>query len=500
MKKKFIWTILALLPAFSCSKLIEIDPPINTIGTDKMFQNDEKANSALAALYSTMINTQEDNTLCFGGATLAGSLMADEVSPTLGSLDEIYNPLFNNNVLADNGGVMLLWKDGFKYIHIANTLIEGVAGSQSASLSDSARRQVTGEAKLVRAWTHLLLADYFGTVPMVLTSDVNQISQLGRAKPADLFAQMEADLKEAYNLLQPDFRATAGAKVRPSRDAATGLLARLYLYQGRWAEAEAEASKLIDGGAFALEPLAKTFKAGNREAIWQLKRVDKLVQSRELMESSNFVPQFRFSQLPPDAHFIWKDKASYEEFVVNFRLLLPAYTATPALYGAFEPGDGRQTVWMDSIPQPDDAPYYGKALHFIAKYRSEYDIEGADLHLNMQRLGEIYLIRAEARAQQGANLTGAAADLGAIRQRAGLEPTKAATKPALLDAILQERRVELFGEWGHRWVDLRRFGKTAGMAGQFPHKQPWADYKLLLPVPREEVRINPSLGQNPGYF
>ncbi len=166
MKKNTIsWLMLAILPAFSCSKLIEIDPPINTVGTDKVFQNDEKANAALAGLYSTMINTTDMNTLCFGGATLAGSLLSGEIYPSLGSIDETYNPLYNNNVLSDNGGILPLWKDGYKYIYIANTLLDGIAGSNSPALTDSARRQITGEAKLIRAWAHMQLAQFFGPVP-----------------------------------------------------------------------------------------------------------------------------------------------------------------------------------------------------------------------------------------------------------------------------------------------------------------------------------------------
>lgn len=496
---KKAWLLLALLPAISCSKLIEIDAPINSVGTEKVFQTDAKAEAALAALYTTMINTTEFNTLCYGGVSLTGSLLSDEVRPSMGTLDVVYNPFQFNKVLKENEALMLLWKDGYKYIYIANTLMEGIAASASPTLSESTRRQIRGEALLIRSWTHFQLMNLFGPIPLVLTSDVNQTRAMERSKPEAVYQQLEADLKEAYELLQPDFRVTGGQRIRPSRDAATGLLARMYLYQNRWAEAEAEATKLISNGAYVLEPLNKTFRGTSLEPVWQLKRTDYGVNDIKLMESINFMPKLRFSVVP-DAPYMWKDKSIYEIMGLEVGFLVPAYPVSEELLAAFEPNDNRKTKWLDSIPQPDEAPYNGKTLYCMTKYENEFNLtEKADLHLAMQRIAEIYLIRAEARAQQATDLTGAAQDLDAVRGRAGLLPTTATTQSALLDAIARERRVELFGEWGHRWFDLKRTGKAAAMASAHPEKLPWSNDKLVLPIPIKEVEINPSLGQNPGY-
>jgi hypothetical protein len=73
------------------------------------------------------------------------------------------------------------------------------------------------------------------------------------------------------------------------------------------------------------------------------------------------------------------------------------------------------------------------------------------------RLAEQHLIRAEANIRLG-NLSAAAADINLIRQRAGLSPTTAVSQQQLLDVLLHERRVELFTEQGHRFLDLKRFG------------------------------------------
>src|SRR5262249_27204051 len=114
------------------------------------------------------------------------------------------------------------------------------------------------------------------------------------------------------------------------------------------------------------------------------------------------------------------------------------------------------------------------------------------------RLAEQYLIRAEARAQQG-NITGAAADLGAVRARAGLPSTPA--PPDIFTAILHERRVELFTEAGQRFFDLRRTGKLDSvMLALAPLKGgAWSSFKTWWPIPPTDVGIDPNLTQTPGY-
>ncbi len=74
------------------------------------------------------------------------------------------------------------------------------------------------------------------------------------------------------------------------------------------------------------------------------------------------------------------------------------------------------------------------------------------------RLAEQYLIRAESRARQG-KLIESISDINVIRTRAGLPNIAAVAQEQVLDAILNERRTELFTEPGHRWFDLMRLGK-----------------------------------------
>jgi starch-binding outer membrane protein, SusD/RagB family len=115
------------------------------------------------------------------------------------------------------------------------------------------------------------------------------------------------------------------------------------------------------------------------------------------------------------------------------------------------------------------------------------------------RLAEQYLIRAEANLKLG-DLAGAASDINTIRSRAGLGNTPASTETDLLHAIAQERRIELFTEWGHRWLDLRRYGIVDAVLGPLKGAS-WNTTDQLYPIPLTQIQNDPAMShaQNPGY-
>lgn len=88
--------------------------------------------------------------------------------------------------------------------------------------------------------------------------------------------------------------------------------------------------------------------------------------------------------------------------------------------------------------------------------------------------------------------------MNVIRARAGLaELATSLTKEQALLAIEQERRVELFAEYGHRWIDVIRTGRADAIFGE--QKPTWESDAKLFPIPRNEIEININLRQNPGY-
>ena len=169
------------------------------------------------------------------------------------------------------------------------------------------------------------------------------------------------------------------------------------------------------------------------------------------------------------------------------------YALTESFLDSFEEGDLREASWTESISNADNT----LTLFYAHKYKADFSQTESVEYSIVLRLAEQYLIRAEARAQLG-NLSGAASDLNVLRNRAGLPNIPIGTQGELLEAVLQERRMELFTERGHRWFDLKRFGEANAVLEGI--KPGWQDTDLLLPIPETEIEINPNLlPQNAGY-
>ncbi len=162
---------------------------------------------------------------------------------------------------------------------------------------------------------------------------------------------------------------------------------------------------------------------------------------------------------------------------------------TTTLISSFENTDQRLSNWIDSFSDGVNAYY------FPYKYKIK---SGASLdeYSMILRLAEQYLIRAEARVHQN-NIVGAQEDLNMIRSRAGLSPTAANDENSMLMAILDERQHELFGEWGHRWLDMKRTETADSILA--PLKTSWEPSDILFPIPSQEIQNNPHITQNAGY-
>lgn len=171
-----------------------------------------------------------------------------------------------------------------------------------------------------------------------------------------------------------------------------------------------------------------------------------------------------------------------------------AYALKEGLKNAFEPNDARYINWVGVKTINSDVWYYSHKYKKSGFNASSSSLPNEDFVL--LRLAEQYLIRAEARAQQD-NISGAQEDVNVIRTRAGLANTTATAKEALLEAVAQERRIELMVEGGHRWYDLKRTGKIDQVLS--PLKADWQSTDALFPIPLQEILNNDNLTQNPGY-
>jgi len=494
----FSCCIVAALGLAGCKKLVDVGKPVSTITTEDAFSSNAKANSTLAGIYSQMMNNSGSMYFSNGGLTIYAGLSADELANLSGTtITEDYQ-FYTNTLLATTAMPgSLIWQPAYRNIYNANAAIAGIAASTATALSDSARKVLTGEAKFLRAFCYFYLTNLFGDVPMPLVTDFNQTSLLKRSPQADVYKQIVQDLTDAQSLLPSDYSVSGGERVRVNKWAATALLARVYLYEQRWTDAEAQASAVIANSQYSLTPSpTNTFDKNSTEAIWQLQQNNTYKPYNATWEGTKFIPLFRWS-----AQSAANKAAFTASFGAFISYLVPAYYLRPGFANNFEPGDKRKTLWTDSTPGPAVAPFNGAVYYYPVKYTLQTGATGGAVsqYYMVLRLAEQYLIRAEARAQQGTNLSGAAADLNTLRSRAGLANTTAATKTDLLIAVMHERQTELFAEWGHRWLDLKRTGQATAVLGAIPAKQPWSNNQLLYPVPTLEITNDPNLVQNPGY-
>ena len=474
--------IIFFLLTTGCKKFVVIDAPKTSVNEENVYRTDGTAIAVLTGIYSLMV-TDGRFTGRTGISMLTG-LSADELTLANVVPDNRLIAYYRNQLrsnLNENFGCELWGGTGtslFYYIFICNAAIEGL--NNSGSLSPSVKKQLQGEARFMRAFFYFYLVNFFGEVPMALTTNPAVNAALSRSPVPMVYQQIVSDLKDAKELLSDDFlnrnlQSSNGTleRVRPTKWAATALLAKTYLCLGDYANAETEASKVINNTAlFSLPALNTVFLKNSAEAIWQLQPIQ---SGRNTEDAFVFILPVTGSNANAN----------------------PVYLS-PQLLHAFEPGDLRRKGgnWVDSVIVS------GASRFFPAKYKATITSGAATEYLMVFRLAEQYLVRAEARAQQN-NIGGAQEDLNKIRTRAGLQNTKANDNGSLLAAVLNETQVEFFTEWGHRWLDLKRTGNiNTIMSAVTPLKAnggQWQPYQQLYPVYFNDIQKNPNLSQNDGY-
>lgn len=458
---------IAISGLCSCKKFVDIAPPSTRLSQESVYAVDATAAGVLTGLFTGLSLTSPLTGEV--SVSVRAGLAADELTFHESSLNSKFEGFYLNALNAVDSDPKI-WSDCYHYINIANTALEGLEAS--TTLTPAVKQQLTGEALFIRAFLHFYLVNLYGEVPLVTSSDYRINNAIARSSKQAVYGQIISDLEKAQTLLSTNYRASnitsaTANRVRPNQAAASALLARVYLYLGDWNNAEIESTKVIGNTAtYHLAALDDVFLTESPEAIWQLAGVDQNLNTQDgRIFILNAVPDFDHP-----------------------------FSLSNTLMEAFEINDKRKTSWVGSFTE-DNSTYYF--------YPNKYKIAAGNPvteQITPLRLGELYLIRSEARANLN-KLSDARADLNAIRERAGLLPTSEDNQQALLELIYHERQVELFSESGHRWLDLKRTGKVdAVMSVETALKGGvWKSTAQLFPIPQSDLDRDPNLKQNPGY-
>lgn len=440
----------------SCKKYVDIAPPQNQLVSELVFENDQTADAAVAGIYSQM--NAYNGGLSVNTTFLPG-FGANEFYYAFST--STYDEFKDNSLSTGNSRVNSFWEGPYSLIYQANSIIEGL--NASTNLSAPVKKSLMGEAKFFRGFFYFYLVNFFGDVPLILNTDYKVNTLLPRTAKDKVWASIINDFKDAQTDLPNTY--SSSERIRVNQAAATTMLARSYLYTQKWDLAETEGTKVITDPQYKLLPdLNKVFLKGSQEAIWQLQTINTSTTGVNTWEGFSLVPS------SPTAR-------GY-------------YNLTDDLINSFEANDNRKRDWTNTYVTS------GNTFYYPYKYKIRTKSPVAEYTMAL-RFAEVYLIRAEARAQQN-ELSRAKDDLDSLRLRANLPKLASGlNKEQMLLAVEQERKVELFVEWGHRWFDLRRTGRALEVLKPFKPTIKATD--LWYPIPQAARLTNPNLTQNDGY-
>jgi starch-binding outer membrane protein, SusD/RagB family len=443
-----ILSIVVLLGLFTgCDKYLDLQPSQN-IDEKIALTSDENVKLVLQGAYSQFALPG-----IYGGNLLRNAeLMGGngEIKWVGTYIDP--RQLFNKTILASNSEVEVQWRDSYKVINITNNILTSLDIIKAAD-----KGKVEGEALFLRSLMYFDLVRFFADqynfgaantqlgVPLILTPTgvIGESNMVTRNTVDEVYAKVIADLTLAASELPDD------NGVYASSGAANALLARVYLQKGDYANARAAAHTVISSDMYTLKTTYESvFNNDNN--------------STEDIFATQITPQDRFS--------------SMTEF-----FSVPQYGGRD---GDIEILDGHLNLYQVGDKR-FDLFFNGNGSIECGKWNNQYGV------INLIRLAEMYLIRAECNSRLGLPYVGPAplVDYNIIHTRAGLTAAGSVT----LDDILMERRLELAFE-GFKIHDLRRLHQNVGTL-------PFNDPKLLFPIPARELEANPNLKtqQNPGY-
>lgn len=471
----FVWMLSMFIFHFSCKKFTEVEAPVTSVNAGNVFNDDANAIAAVTGIYAKMANNGLSKDFSVFPELSADNLKLEYTG------DIVFSAYYQNILTAK--AAPHFWEQLYGYIYTTNAAVEGL--SNATQLTPAIKKRLLGEAYFTRAFCYFYLVSYYGNVPLALSTDYKVNSKLPRNGSDAVYQQIISDLNEAKALLDDqylgaDLIKTTQERVRPNRMAVYALLARVLLNTKDYLGAEAAATQVISKtDLFSSSiPLTSVFLKNSKETIWAFQ----VVKNNENTEEGDF---YFLGQSGPDSGH-------------------PASVST-GLLNSFDNGDLRKESWINNVV------FNSVDYPCIAKYKVLIGNSDVTEYPIILRIGEQYLIRSEARNNQG-NSAGAVNDLNVLRSRSRASPTAlipdplpnlsaSLTQAELRPLILKERRVELFGEWGQRWFDLRRTGNIDAVltAAQAYKGGTWSPYKALYPIPVNEILLNPALIQNPGY-
>lgn len=459
---------LSLLTMAGCRDVTDQVNP-SGIAAANFYRNGADADVAINACYDAFQNPER--------YVLWGDARTDLFAVTDRSgLNE--RQLVDGNLNATNGYVS--WGELYEVVNRTNSVLKNVPTIADAGFA-ARKERILGEAYFLRAMAYFYLVRTFDNVPVILEpyESLSQDFFPKQAKPEDVYAQVESDLKAAQTrLTDRPFSTTLELKGKASLGAVRSALTDLYLWQKKYQLAADAAQQVIGSPAgYALVSGANFgtifYNKNTTESIWEIQLNNVYLEGN----NNNLVNQFLPLGGTGYAGGNWT--LGYSNKLLN----------------AYLPADVRGPVTVRNTGMPNTTQFRDANTRYINKYLGTLANQNAtrffDANQVIYRLADVILMRAEALNELGKPAE-AIPLLNQIRTRAGLVATTAVSQADVRLAIENERFLELAFE-GKRYYELKRTGRYAAVTG-------FADPNYLRwPITANELTKNLNLVQNPGY-
>lgn len=486
IQKSLIITGLVILSLSqtACDKFLSVDPPY-TQDVENFFQTPEDYDRALTGAYDLLqasFLTMWIGEIASDNAIAGGESVND--SPGLHQIDNM-----------THGGVNAELRNVFRWNYTGLTRANYILEHKD-NIDFPGKAHIIAEAKFLRAYYYFELVKFFGDVPLIIDRriGIEEALQIARSPKAEVYAQIEKDLKDASEVLNP----VASQKGRATKGAAMSFLGKVYLYQNKFTEAAATFDEVIASGSYSLTPsyvdLFSVANENNSETVFDVEYTGLEGGSYGCLICLEGNAAVGFQGIRQYNGPVYGDGNSYN---------LP----TQALYDAFSSIDGRRAATVLDIDafiatQPNAASITyaigagGHTGYYNNKYikrQGEIGLPDNDLtspvNYRVMRYADVLLMAAEAHYQLGHTST-AQQLVNQVRGRASVPGIPVNS----IEVIYKERRFELSGE-GLRFFDLVRTGQAATYIDGFVTGK-----HELFPIPQVEIDLTGgNWSQNPGY-
>ena len=476
--------ISAVLSLSACQGVLERNPKVD-FTLEGFFQTEQHAILATNSVYS-MLRNWEVHVFSYIGMTDIASDDADKGSFPADAF--FLQELDDFTLSPSNLAPLTVWQGYYRAIYRANLAIERIPDIE---MNETLKARLIGECKFLRAYYYFNLVRWFGDLPLVikpLTPD--EFAQ--DRQPADaVYTQIIQDLQEALSALPEKSQYKPEDLGRATKGAARGMLARVYLTRGDFANAEKYALEVISSGQYSLYPnFAGIFLPegeNSSESVFEAQAT--------ALEAGGGGSQYNEVQgVRGTPNLGWGFNRPSDDLVRSF-----------------EQGDPRRdlTILYPGEPLPDGSDIVSDNPDIInERYNQKAWVPehpggngNGPGNIRMMRYAEILLIAAEALNENG-KTDDALKYINLVRARARGSSTRVlpdimtADKAILRQKIWQERRSELAMEQ-QRWFDILRQGRAADLLAGKGFKK---GKNELFPIPQIEIDLSSgTMSQNPGY-